>query len=595
MTFENEDAAAGGSEDVLAGHPLFAGLDQEVLQALRAASSEQRVGAGETLIVEGDPGDAAYLVLGGRFAVTVDGRLVGRPSRGDLIGEMALLVDEPRSATVIAQRASLVLRIDGSAFAALVGANPALHRRVSAQLVDRIRRANAGPAVESHGRVLAVVVEPDPLTTSIAAQLAAAFEQLGHSTAVRPVGSAGIDSATVTIAELEHDVVLLVPSPDDADAIAAATEHADRVLLVVSARSSTRSDVGLRLPDRAPPVELVLVHRPEVDCPRGTHRWLAALRPAAHHQVRAGDPAHLQRLVRRLTRTEVALVLSGGGARGLAHIGTYRALIEAGVPIDVVAGVSSGSIFALAIARGWDPERTESTARQMLVEGGSLVDFTLPTIALARGRRITRRIQEAFGDDDLRLEDLWLPTLVLSANLTTAEVHEHRVGPAWRAVRASVAIPGVFPPMAEPEGLLVDGGLVENLPVGRVQRAHPGALVVASDVGRRVDFVPAGFPGDGEVSGWAALRLRSRLRRRERRIPGVVGLLGRLTALGGAGTPLERGDMHIDHQLPGIAMFDFAKGSEAIEAGYRRAKEALADLDAARLPFDASVLSPTRL
>ena len=117
---------------------------------------------------------------------------------------------------------------------------------------------------------------------------------------------------------------------------------------------------------------------------------------------------------------------------------------------------------------------------------------------------------DAFGDDDLRLEDLWIPTLLVSANLTTADTHNHLRGLAWRAVRASVAIPGVFPPMSEPEGLLVDGGLVDNLPVARLRAQHPEAFMITSDAGRRVEFPPDGFPADGEISGWSAWRLRRR-------------------------------------------------------------------------------------
>jgi len=148
----------------------------------------------------------------------------------------------------------------------------------------------------------------------------------------------------------------------------------------------------------------------------------------------------------------------------------------------------------------------------------------------------------------------------------------------------------VFPPLAEPEGLLVDGGLVDNLPVARF-RAHFGeSTVIASDVGRRVEFPSDGFPADGEVSGWTAWRLRRRrgwpLRRGgARRIPGVVGLLGRVTALGGAGVPTERGDLHIDHELPGVGMFDFAKGVATIDAGYGRARAVLGAVDASALPL----------
>lgn len=577
-------AAPAGIIEALGEHPLFAELPDDVLTGLAAASNRVELAAGDVLMSEDDAGDHAYLVVGGRFAVTVGGRLVGCPSRGDLIGEMALLVDAPRSATVTALRASVVIRIGGVAFTSLLASQPARQRLVSAQLVERLRRANRGPQLDAAGRVIAVVTEAGRDTAQVARDLGGALARAGRRSAQLPVGAAGVSSAEVTILELGHDVVLLRADPGDAEAIAAACGHADRVLVVVGADSAPRTARELRLPARMPPAELVIVHPTSTACPRGTHRWLSQLHPAAHHHVRAGEPAHLDRVARRLAGSPVGLVLSGGGARGLAHVGTYRAMVETGVPADVVAGVSSGSIFALAIARGWDPDHVASVARRLLVECRSPVDTTLPAIALASGRRINERIREAFGDDDLRLEDLWLPTLILSTNLTTADVHEHVAGPAWRAVRASVAIPGVFPPMCEPEGLLVDGGLLDNLPVTRLRAHHPTATVIASDVGRRVEFRPDGFPPDGEISGWAAIRLRRR-RRAQERIPGVVGLLGRLTALGGAGIPAERGDVHIDHELAGVGMFDFAAGVSTMEAGHRRAREVLAGVDASLLPL----------
>ena len=112
------------TDTALAAHPFFSGLGELATTALRAASRRVELAAGETLVSEADPGDAAYLVLGGRFAVTVGGRLVAEASRGDLIGEMALLADEPRSATVTARRASVALRMDGPAFSRLIGEHP---------------------------------------------------------------------------------------------------------------------------------------------------------------------------------------------------------------------------------------------------------------------------------------------------------------------------------------------------------------------------------------------------------------------------------------------------------------------------------------
>ncbi len=559
-------------------HPLFAGLGPAALAALDAASRWVNVSAGEVLVSEGEAADAAYLVLGGRFAVSAGGRLVGELGRGDLLGEMALLVDEPRSATVTARRACVVVRIDGPTFTRTLALYPDLHRSLSAQLVTRLRQANLGPARRSNGRVLAVVTDGTTATVDLPTQLDAAFGRIGQRSTTVAVHAHGLVGAELTSVELEHDIVLLLPDPADGDAVAAACEHADGVLVVVDATQTPRSAAELRLPARVPPVVLVLAHPPGTACPRGTHRWLAHVHPVAHHQVRTSDRAHVERLARHLAGHPIALVLSGGGARGLAHVGTYRAMADRGVPIDVIAGSSAGSIFAVAIARGWDPDRLEQESRRLLIEGGSLVDATLPMVALASGKRINQRIRAAFGDDDLRLEDLWIPTVLVSANLTTADAHEHLSGLAWRAVRASVAIPGVFPPMCEAEGLLVDGGLVDNLPVARLRARYPGAIIVASDAGRRIEFTPDGFPPDGEISGWGAWRLRRRFRR-ERPIPGVVGLLGRLTALGGAGAPVARGDVHIAHELAGVSMFDFARGTTTMAAGYRRASEVLAAPD----------------
>jgi NTE family protein len=563
----------GDSTATLREHPLFHGLAEPALLALAAASGRVELAAGDVLVTEGEAADAAFLVLAGRLAVSVQGRQVGELRRGDLVGEMALLVDEPRSATVTARRLSVVVRIDGAAFTSLLAAQPNLHRRIGTELVTRLRRANAGVAVSGRGQVIAVLGDGSPVTAELGAALQRALEATGCSTARHRIG-AGATAAEVGASELHHDLVL-VDGSDDPRHAGSACRHADRIVLFADARHPPRTARQLLAADNTTPVELVLVHPAGTDCPRGTQHWLADVRPAAHHHLRRGDDSHLARLARRLVGRPVALVFSGGGARGLAHAGAYRALVERGVPIDVVAGTSAGSIYAVAVGRGWDPDRVEEVSRQLMVDVGSPVDPTLPAIALASGKRLNRRIRAAFGDDDLRLEDLWVPATIVSTNLTTASVHEHHHGLAWRAVRASVAIPGVFPPLAEPEGLLVDGGLTDNLPVARMRAQHAGATVIASDAGRRIEFTSHGFPDDGEISGWSAWRLRRRRQAGGGRVPGLVGLLGRLTALGGAGTAMERGDVHIDHELPGVGMFDFAKGTAIMRAGHARSAAVL--------------------
>ena len=133
----------------------------------------------------------------------------------------------------------------------------------------------------------------------------------------------------------------------------------------------------------------------------------------------------------------------------------------------------------------------------------------------------------------------------------------------------------MFPPLAEPEGLLVDGGIVDNLPVGTARELYPGATVTASDVGVRHELSAAHFPTDGVVSGWSALA--ARLMPGRHAPPSITTLLHRLTALGGVGMRDHEADRHITHELDRYGRFDFARGAEIVEAGYQRSLAALSE------------------
>src|SRR5260370_5499619 len=179
-------------------------------------------------------------------------------------------------------------------------------------------------------------------------------------------------------------------------------------------------------------------------------------------------------------RRGVGLVLSGGGARGFAHLGIIRALREARIPIDFVGGVSIGAIVAAGVAMGWSDDEMRQRYRRCFVDTNPVNDYTFPLIALTRGRKVTRLLQNEYGDT--HIEDLRQPFFCISANLTTGSAFEHRAGPVAQALRASVAIPGVMPPVFRGNHILVDGATINNLPVDVMQRHAPG-LVIGSDVG----------------------------------------------------------------------------------------------------------------
>ena len=180
-------------------------------------------------------------------------------------------------------------------------------------------------------------------------------------------------------------------------------------------------------------------------------------------------------------------MLSGGGARGFAHLGVIRALREARVPLDFVGGASIGAIIAAGVAMGWSDEEMRLRYRRSFVDTQSGERLHLSAgRAHARPQGLAACCEREYGD--VLIEDLRHPFFCVSANLTTRHAHSStaRVGVA-DALRASVAIPGVMPPVFRGDDVLVDGAAINNLPVDIMQRHAPG-LVIGCDVGADHSF-----------------------------------------------------------------------------------------------------------
>ncbi|XP_032689616.1 neuropathy target esterase sws isoform X4 [Odontomachus brunneus] len=174
------------------------------------------------------------------------------------------------------------------------------------------------------------------------------------------------------------------------------------------------------------------------------------------------------RLARWLTGTSVGLVLGGGGARGAAHVGMLKAIVEAGIPIDMVGGVSIGAFMGAL----WCMEKNITTTTQKAREWSKkmtqwwrqILDLTYPMTSMFSGKDFNKTIQQTFGDT--YIEDLWLPYFTITTDITDSCMRTHTHGSLWRYIRASMSLSGYMPPMCDPvDGhLLLDGGYVNNLP-----------------------------------------------------------------------------------------------------------------------------------
>lgn len=193
----------------------------------------------------------------------------------------------------------------------------------------------------------------------------------------------------------------------------------------------------------------------------------------------------------------VALVLSGGGARGIAHIGAIEELQARGYEITSVAGTSMGAMVGGALAAGKLEELKQEALSMKRMRVLGLIDLSLGLDHVVGGKKVMRLLRRVVGD--LRIEDLRIPFCCCATDLTTGEERVFRSGPLCSAIRASISIPGLFKPEEIGGHALVDGSVHNTLPLDRVER-HKGDILMAVNVSAAQD--PEGLPGKRK-SAWS--------------------------------------------------------------------------------------------
>ena len=176
---------------------------------------------------------------------------------------------------------------------------------------------------------------------------------------------------------------------------------------------------------------------------------------------------------------QVALVLSSGGARGIAHIGVIRVLESRGYTISSIAGTSMGALVGGFYAAGRLNDYTEWLLTLDRMDVLRLVDFSISSKGLVKGRRIIKKMKEIIPDRNI--EDLDIPYVAVATDIINGEEKIFDSGKLYEAIRASISIPTVFQPKKIEDNYYVDGGVLNPVPVNRIKRI-PGDLLFISDV-----------------------------------------------------------------------------------------------------------------
>ena len=554
---------------------LLDNVGDVALKNLLAEANWFALPGGTMLERDGENNAALFLVVTGSLGVFTSDEagqrhLIAHVPAGETVGEMSLIApSNNHSAQLVALRDTELLRISPDGFEALIGRHPRVMMNLMQMLVRRLKDATRGTD-KARPRTFAIVPLQDGLgEVPIAHRLARALADIGIRAAVLDAQASEQSAEWFNTFEAAHDIVFYRGDAPDSPWTHLCLRQADRIFLLARANQPLPL-APLDMPAfkaRASGLpQLLLLHPDGASAVLPEHFTTRSGLFSSHHHLRAGHAGDVARVARFIAGRAVGLVLAGGGARGFAHIGIIKALKEAGVPFDNLGGTSMGAIIAAGLAREWGLEEMKERMRAVFVDDNPLSDFTLPLIALVRGKKVSQRLREHF--DEVCIEELPLPFFAVSSDLTTGRIHVHREGKLWRALRASVALPGILPPVTHHGHLLVDGGVMNNLPVDVMREQGAQGPIIACDVTGEVDM-QAQDPRYGERPWWRLLSQRMR------GSPSIVSILMRSGTVGSEAQRRivrEQCDFLIEPPMPDINLRDWKKFDQSIQEGYDTAR-----------------------
>jgi NTE family protein len=531
---------------------------------------------GAPLYEAGEEADHFYLLRAGRLGAfrRLEGhetQFLGVIRPGEPAGEMALIAGAPHSATLTALRDSEILSLGRDDFFKAVEHDPMVMTELARLMILRTRQSSTGVVMGEPSVFGFIAVTGSVQVRPLVSEIATRIGRLGYRVTI--VGAEALQAPTEWFSNVErdHDFVLYVAEATEAAWKGLVGRQGDRLFRVADGNAAPPAAPDMLTSETLQAqqlVDLILIHPPDCAAPSGGGAWMRAMHPARLFHLRKGNGADADRIARVVTGQSVGLVLSGGGARAYAHIGAIRALHERGEPIDFVGGVSMGAIIAAGLAMGWDDPEMETRIRKAFVDSSPLDDIAFPMIAMTRGEKVRERLAEHF--DDRQIEDLWLPFFCLSANLTTGDYQLHRTGLVREALRASISLPGILPPVTVNTNVLVDGAVVKNFPADIMRSIQLGPII-GVDVGRGRSIEAQDVHPPPSLWRWL-------LSGDWRRGPPIVSVLIRsATVRSGPELALahQATDVLVQPNVDMIEIRDWKAFEPGVEAGYSATKEAL--------------------
>lgn len=579
---------------------IFGDLGDALLSDIASLVSLSMVKGGDFVFRQGAVSDSMIVLVSGRLVATYTDseghkKTLADISPGSSAGELGVILQQPRSASVIAIRDSFIALLSKASFDTLLNDHPIeINRAVTRTVFEYNTLLNKKSRIVSASIITFVAAE------SVSAKNQGNSEKgyknkteqlcqdlcrsIGTNSKVKLIGpaegntllrdSSNANQISIMINELErsYDYIIFHIDNDDSDWSRLAARQSDQIVVVADA-SQEPKDVHVH----STVIEgnmfwrirksLVLMHDKQCQQPVVHLDWQnchKTLKFDNIYPIRKEFESDINRLKRFLTDSAVALVLGGGGARGLAHVGVIKALEEQNIPIDYVCGNSMGALIGAQYIFGTPVDELIKSTQQF-IKGGERI--TVPFFSLLAGTRIKRDLKRMFKDANV--EALWRPFFSVSCNISRATIHVHDKGPLWEAVLASNSPAGILPPVIKDGNLLVDGALLDNVPVESMRQKLRYGTLIAIDVDVSNELNVA-----NDMTRFSKLQhIKQAFKRDTSKIqPGILELLNRSGHLGGLARrkiAKEMADFYLQPPVKNFGLMAYGRGNEIAETAYQ--------------------------
>lgn len=477
---------------------LFRMFPSDQLAFLIPHCEKIHLNKGDLLFAQGDISNEIYILIQGKLVSYLETPNIGEQIIGDIspmetVGELGALSGQLRSLNVRALTSAELIKIPSEYFIELCNKSPGLFLQISQTIIKR-SLTSLQAILPAYGSPFAILVVTDPEVTAMHIG-----DQLRRQFKYRDAHFITMDEmrieAMVRLVDTEYGKrpIFIFTNKWDKELFENFHHLITHIYFIACAKSATNfmsilhdmNDVNDK--QRKYRLELILIHAANTQRPKNTSQWLKKANFSLHHHLRDQHVADFQRMVRFLLGEAFALVLGGGSVRGFVHMGVISALLSKGVTIDAIGGTSAGACMAACYACFHEDHAYLMKARQLrdaFSESLQWKHLAWPNLSLFSAEPITDKLQQLFMD--YCIEDFWIPYFAVSANLSLDKQMIHRQGSVWEALRATSALPGIFPPFAYHGQLLYDGALLNILPVD-VMRHTVGQrnIIIASSFEKR--------------------------------------------------------------------------------------------------------------